>query len=150
MGVIALFVLSKLVADAAIFSARWPQPIKGAAIGMMLLAAGLCVWGVSLVVRLVIRLRLRGLLALLFVAYVVGVVILLLTTVSQLPAHQQVITASGTLLRIAGAEAKAYAGWLFEVPSAFRFAYTGRRPALSDPDRFWPGEDYLTPIPANY
>jgi len=147
--IILLFALAKWSKSAALSMARWPEPIKYGGVALFLLAAGLFFWGIVTIWKVLRQLRLRGLLIVLGIGYVLLISALVLISDSPLPLHQEAWLTTQQLIVGTGHKVREVGQALVEAPQEFRFAYTGhRRPVLlpgMDPD----DTSYLTPIPAN-
>jgi hypothetical protein len=148
-GIAASLTLAKLCKDAAIFTARWPEPVKSAGVVLFILAMGLFAWGLVLLWKLLRQIRLKGLLIALGVAYGVLLSVTVLTSENPLPRYgeawemtrEHVTSTSQTIMDTGNS----VVGALEE----FRGAYVGHRlprrlPGMDSEDPL-----FLTPIPAN-
>jgi len=150
IGIAILFVLAKWCESGATSTARWPEPIKYGGVALFLLAAGLFLWGIVTIWKVLRQLRLRGLLIVLGIGYVLLISALVLISDSPLPLRQEAWLITRRLIAAVGHQVSDLVQTLVEAPQEFRFAYTGhRRPVLL------PGMDpkdtsYLTPVPANH
>jgi hypothetical protein len=150
VGIFILLTTSRWCKNAAIYTARWPEPIKYGGIALFLVAVGLFVWGVVVIWRLVRQLRLRGILVLVSVSSLLLITISVLTSESSLPIQQEALSITRRLLISSGHKARSMLMALVEAPGDFRFAYTGRRRPLQMQDGDVEESSLLTPIPANY
>jgi hypothetical protein len=144
-----LFTLAKWSKSGAISTARWPEPIKYGGVALFLLAAGLFLWEVLTIWKLLRQLRLRGLLIVLGIGYVLLISALVLTSGSPLPFHQEAWLTTQRLIVGAGHKVHDVGQALVEAPEEFRFAYTGHRRPVLLPGMDAEDTSYLTPIPAN-
>lgn len=149
IAIAILFTLAKWCKDGAISTARWPEPVKYGGIALFLVAVGLFLWGIVTIWKILQQLRLRGLLIVLGVGYLLLISTLVLTSGSPLPLHQEALLTTKRLIVAAGRKTRDVGQTLVETPGEFRLAYTGHhRPILlasMDPE----DTSYLTPIPAN-
>jgi hypothetical protein len=149
MAIVILFALANWCKSGAIYTARWPEPVKYVGVTLFLLAVGLFVWGVLTVWKALRQLRLRGLLIILGIGYVLLIGVSVLTSDSPLPFHRNAWLATRRLVTSSTHRARDIGQALVKATAEFRFAYTGhRRPvrlAGMDPE----DSSYLTPIPAN-
>lgn len=150
IGAVILFTTAGWCKNAAISTARWPEPIKYSGVVLFLVAVGLFLWGVLVIWRMLRQLRLRGLIILLGVSSLLLISISVLTSESSLPIHKEALSATKQLLVAASRRARGVFQTLAEAPGEFRFAYTGRRRPLQMSDMDPEDTSYLTPIPANY
>ena len=144
--IVILLILSRWCKTSAIYTVRWPEPIKYIGVALFLLSVGLFVWGVLTAWKVLRQLRLKGLLIVLGISYVLLISVSLLTSDSSLPFHQEASLTTQRLIVFANRKARDVLHTLARAPEEFRFAYTGhRRPVLL------PSMDssYLTPVPAN-
>lgn len=150
IAAVILFTIAKWCGSAAIGTARWPEPIKYGGAALFLVAVGLFVWGGVVLWRIILQLRLRGLLVLLGVSYLLLISITVLTSDSPLPVHQEVWLTTKRLGAGAVHKARDVFQAFARAPEEFRFAYTGHRRPMKLPDIDPEDTSYLTPIPANY
>lgn len=144
-----LFTLAKWSKNGAIYTAPWPEPIKYVGLGLFFLAAGLFLWGILTIWKVLRQLRLRGLLIILGIGYVLVIGASVLTSDSPLPFHQEAWLTTRRWVISSARRARDIGQALLEAPEEFRFAYTGHRHPVMlagmDPE----DTSYLTPIPAN-
>lgn len=146
IGIVILFVSSKWCKTSAIYTVRWPEPIKYVGVVLFLLSVGSFLWGIVIVWKVLRQLRLKGLLIVLGVSYVLLISVSVLTSDSSLPFHQEAWLVTQRLIVSTSRKARDVGRALVRAPEEFRFAYTGHRHPI-----LLPGMDssYLTPIPAN-
>jgi len=149
IAIAILFTLAKWCKNGAISTARWPGPIKYGGIALFLVAVGLFLWGIVTIWKILQQLRLRGLLIVLGVGYLLLISTLVLTSGSSLPLHQEALLTTKRLIVAAGHRIREVGQTLVEAPEEFRFAYTGHRRPLQLPGTDPEDTSYLTPIPAN-
>jgi hypothetical protein len=147
--IVIFFALAKWCKDGAIYTARWPEPVKYVGVALFLLAVGLSVWGVLTVWKVLRQLRLRGLLIILGIGYVVIVGASVLTSDNPLPFQQEVWLATRQLVTSSTRRARDISQVLIRTSGEFRFAYTGQRRPVKLAGMDLKDSSYLTPIPAN-
>jgi hypothetical protein len=109
---------------------------------------GLFVWSIVLIWKLLVQLRLRRLLAVLGIGYVVIVLVAALVGDTSIPIYRAVWLATRQLAVSVGQGVYQVGRVLWRTPEEFRFAYTGRRRPLLLPGIDESNTLYLTPIPA--
>ena len=149
IAIAILFTLAKWCKNGAISTARWPEPIKYGGIALFLVAVGLFLWGIVTIWKILQQLRLRGLLIVLGVGYLLLISTLVLTSDSPLPLHQEALLTTKRLIVAAGHRIREVGQTLVEAPEEFRFAFTGHRRPLQLSGMNPEDTPYLTPIPAN-
>jgi len=149
IGVVFTLALAHICVEGALSTARWPEPIKYIAVATMPIAAGLFVWGMVIVWRILLQLRLKRLLIALGIVYVVVIAVSVLTSESSLPFHEQVWVTTKQMVVSVGRKTRDVVLALAGIPEEFRFAYTGHRRPILLPGMDAEDTSYLTPIPAN-
>jgi hypothetical protein len=149
IGIVIFLLLAKLLKDAAIFTARWPEPVKYGGLVLFLLAIALFAWGLILTWKALRQIRLEGVLLFLVVAYILLLGAAVLTSTSALPWFQVAWQASRDSIGLAGRTAVDSAGAILSAPQEFRVAYLGYRRPVRVPGIDTDAPSYLTPIPAN-
>ena len=89
IGIIIFLVLARLCKEAAIFTARWPEPIKYGGIVLFILAMASFAWGLILIWKVLRQIRLKGVLIFFVVTYVLLLSAVVLTSASSLPWYQE-------------------------------------------------------------
>ena len=149
VGIIVFLVLAKILKDAALFTARWPQPVKYGGVVLFVLAMALFVWSLILIWKVLRQIRLKGLLIAFAAIYVLLLSAVVLTSTSSLPWVQVGWQTTRDWASLGSSAAVDAASSIVSAPAEFRVAYLGyRRPVRvpgTDPD----DPSYLTPIPAN-
>ena len=149
IGIALLLLLAQGCKSGAISTARWPAPIKHIGIALILAALGFLVWSLIVVWRVLGQLRLKRLLILLGIAYVLVLVVSLLTAQSPRPFFQQVWWTTRQTFSFVGRQVRDGALTVVGTPQEFRLAYTGHRRPIRLPGMDAEDTSYLTPIPAN-
>lgn len=149
IGILIFLLLAKLLKDAAIFTARWPEPVKYGGLVLFLLAVALFAWGLFLIWKVLRQIRLKGVLIFLVVSYILLLSAAVLTSTSALPWFQVAWQASRDSIGLAGRTAVDSAGAILSAPQEFRVAYLGYRRPVRVPGTDTDDPTYLTPIPAN-
>lgn len=143
-GVFALF-LASLAYLLALSTIRWAMPLKLVGVVCLLMAIGLVFLGLRSILRLVLRIGLRGLLIRLAIVYLLAVLVGGLVGQSgQQGASHWLTTASG-VFGWAGDRFADLGGFLSRAPDAVSFAATGQREPVRIPGVEW--EDNLPPTP---
>lgn len=149
IGIVIFLILAELLKDAAIFTARWPQPVKYGGVVLFVLAMASFVWSLILIWKVLRQIRLKGLLIAFAAIYVLLLCAVVLTSTSSLPWVQVGWQTTRDWASLGSSAVVDAASSIVSAPAEFRVAYLGyRRPVRvpgTDPDD--PG--YLTPIPAN-
>lgn len=149
IGIAILFALAKWCKSGAISTARWPEPVKYGGVALFLVTVVFFVWGIIITWKVLDQFRLRGLLIVFGIGYLLIVGTLVLTSDRSLPLHQEALSTTRRLVIAASHQARDAFQAVLRAPEEFRFAYTGRRRPLqlagTDPE----DTTYLTPIPAN-
>ncbi|MBN1318370.1 MAG: hypothetical protein JXA42_23020 [Anaerolineales bacterium] len=149
VGIGVFLSIGWILKSGAIFSASWPPPVKHISILLFLMAMASLLWGLVLIAKVVLQLRLKWLLIFSSVGLLFILFVRLLTFPSDLPANQ----AFGIVIdQFASGAIKNVSGIINDTQYAideFRFAYQGEnkpeKPVSSEQN----SSDYLTPIPAN-
>ncbi|MFL7811568.1 MAG: hypothetical protein AB8I80_23225, partial [Anaerolineae bacterium] len=148
-GIGLLLLLAYGCKEGALYTARWPQPVKVVGLGLMLFAAVFLVWGIVLIAKLLWQLRLKRLLILGCIGWALVLAASFLTLESERPLHEQLWLAARTSVGWIGRAAIAAPTSIAQDVSEFRTHFNGRlsgrewaRLADAEPD-------YLTPIPAD-
>ncbi len=149
IGIVAWLALAKLLKDAAIFTARWPAPVKYGGIVLFLLAVALFVWSLILAWKVLRQIRLKGVLIFLTVSYIVLLSAVLLTSASSLPFGQLAWQTTRDWASLGSSAIVDAAGSVISAPGDFRVAYLGHRRPMRMPGIDPDDPTYLTPIPAN-
>jgi len=150
IGMAILFTLIKGSVSGALITVRWPEPIKYAGVALLLLAVGLCLWGIVTTWKVLCQLRLKGLVIVLSIGYILLIIASLLISDSPLPLHQKAWLATQQLIVSTGHKVRDVAQALIRIPEEFHFAYTGYRQPVLLPGMDPQDTSYLTPIPANF
>jgi hypothetical protein len=149
VGIILFLVLAKILKDAALFTARWPQPVKYGGVVLFVLAMAFFVWSLILIWKVLRQIRLKGLLIAFAAIYVLLLSAVVLTSTSSLPWVQVGWQTTRNWVSLGSSAVVDAASSIVSAPAEFRVAYLGyRRPVRvpgTDPD----DPSYLTPIPAN-
>jgi hypothetical protein len=148
--IFVLLTLSRWLNGGAVITARWPEPVKYIGVLLFLMAVACFIfWGV-IIWKVLVQIRLRGLLILLGIGYLLLLTTSILTSESSLPIHQEAWMATRELV-FSGADGL-YSTFRAVVmaPGEFRFAYTGHRRPVAMPGIDSEDTAYLTPVPANY
>jgi hypothetical protein len=141
--------LARLCNGAALWTARWPEPVKYASIVLFVLAVAFTVWALIIAWRELRQIRLRGLLILCAVLYLLLLTAAVLASDSSLPWYREAWQTTRDWADGASHSIPRALGSLLRAPGEFRAAYVGHSSPRHLPGL---GEDdptYLTPIPAN-
>ncbi len=148
-GIVVFLILAKLLKDAALFTARWPAPVKYGGIVLFLLAVALYAWSLILAWKVLRQIRLKGVLISLAVSYIVLLGAVLLTSTSSLPWGQLAWQTTRDWASMGSRAIADAAGSVISAPGDFRVAYLGHRRPVRIPGIDADDPTYLTPIPAN-
>ena len=149
IGIIIFLVLARLCKEAAIFTARWPEPIKYGGIVLFILAMASFAWGLILIWKVLRQIRLKGVLIFFVVTYVLLLSAVVLTSASSLPWYQEAWQTTQDWAGLAGRTVVDTAESVFTAPEEFRVAYLGYRHPVRLSGMGADDPTYLTPIPAN-
>lgn len=149
VGCVLFVVLSRLCKDAAIYTARWPEPVKYGSIVLFLLAVLFFVRALFIAWKVLRRIRLRGVLTLVAVIYLLLLTTAVLTSDGSLPWYREAWETTRDWAASVGRATPDAIGSVLKAPGEFRAAYVGYRSPLRVPGMDAEDPAYLTPIPAN-
>ena len=149
IGIIIFLALARLCKEAAIFTARWPEPIKYGGIVLFVLAMASFAWGLILIWKVLRQIRLKGILIFFAVTYILLLSAVVLTSTNSLPWYQEAWQTTREWAGLAGRAVVDTVESVFTAPEEFRVAYIGYRRPVRVPGMDADDPTHLTPIPAN-